>query len=470
MKLAKILLITAALLHNLLSAQNQTETLSPVLPADALPFTLEINTAPFTLETGLQSFAGGIYEGNWLLIAGRTNGLHGFNNQGNNFPPLFQNTVVYLVDPATGTSWSRSLQDPSAGLSQAEIDTLSLTASQAFQKGHTLYIVGGYGINTASGQMETFGTLTALDLQKLAHWVQYGWPSAKEAIRQTCDPFLKVTGGFLFQENDHAPFLLMLGQDFEGLYVPSSNGVYTEQIKAFWLNDNGKKLSILPHTHKRQPDYRRRDLNILPILHRNRSAYVAFAGVFTLEGGVWTVPIAIYPEGSSFEPDPFSSCAFKQAMNQYNCPAFGLYSTRWKEMYAVFPGGISLGYFSDGQFETNEELPFINQVTSINIDRESQFTQYLMQGEYPFIPSTGSNPGNQLLFGAEALFFPAEGLPLYRNGVIQLDQLPDGPVVIGYIVGGIMSTLAYTNTISDSTASPYVFTVTLTPKPYSNSR
>ena len=457
--------MAALALYNSVLAQNQTETLSPVLPQTALPFQLEIEQASFSLETGLQGHAAGIYNGLWLLIAGRTNGLHGFDNHGNNFPVLFQNKTVYLVDPLCGRIWSRSLTEPSADLSQEEIDILSVTAAQFFQKGKTLYLVGGYGINSVTGQMETMPTLTVIDLPKMIEWVKTGKPSAKKSIRQTVSPFLQVTGGFLFQDNDHDPFLLMLGQDFEGLYLPSSNGIYTEQIRAFWVNDDGKHLSITPQeSRKKVPDYRRRDLNIVPIIHNQKTSYVAFAGVFTLEGGVWTVPIAIYPDGESCEPDPQAAKTFKQAMNHYNCPTFGLYSSKENEMFVVFPGGISFGFFEDGEFETDEEDPFINQVTTIKIDRHNCYTQYLMEGEYPYLISTGSNPGNQLLFGAEAQFFPAADVPLFRNGVIDLDKLPSTPIVIGYIAGGIMSTLSNTNTMSDSTASPYVFTVKLVPR------
>jgi hypothetical protein len=86
-----------------------------------------------------------------------------------------------------------------------------------------------------------------------------------------------------------------------------------------------------------------------------------------------------------------------------------------------------------------------------------------MSSEYPVIASTGSNPGNPLLFGAGAQFFRASGLPSYGNGVLDLDQLGGSqPHVIGYIVGGIMSTLPNTNTQSDTAASPYIFKVMLT--------
>ena len=101
------------------------------------------------------------------------------------------------------------------------------------------------------------------------------------------------------------------------------------------------------------------------------------------------------------------------------------------------------------------------------------YSQCLMNGGYPVILSTASNPGNPLLFGAGATFIPAAGLPAYTNGVLKLDALQPAAtasghhltksVLVGYIVGGIQSTLPNTNQESDSAASPYIFSVTLTP-------
>lgn len=452
-------LIFSLLAFNLLLA-NQTDTLSPVLPEEGLPFTIDIDQAAFSLPAGVQAFASAVYKNQWVILAGRTNGLHGFDNIGNNFPPTDQNRIVFVIDPETGTSWTRSLTE--SGLTQTQIDNLSVTASQSLQKGKLLYLVGGYGINTLTDEMETKSTLTTINLPLLIDWVKHEKDDLTKAIKQTSDPFLQVTGGFLYQLNDHEPFLLMLGQNFIGLYRDGSNGLYTQQIRPFWVNDN--KLEILPQRSLTQlPDYRRRDLNIVPTIHNDQFTYTAFAGVFTLDTGVWTVPITINPDGSSFEADPNNENTFKQAMNHYNCPTFELYSSKTKDMYVVFPGGISYGYFSGGVFTTDSEIPFINQVTTVKIDKNYNYTQYLMDGEYPYIESTGTNPGNQLLFGAEAVFIPKKGIKLFSNGVIRLDKIKE-PTVIGYIVGGIMSTLANTTSRADSTSSPYVFTVTLAPR------
>ncbi len=460
------ILLAALLINSAAVAQNQTGTLSPVLSEDSLPFTLQLEAIPFSLPVGLQSYASAIYKNRWIFLAGRTNGLHGFDNNGNNFPPEFQNTTIYIFDPATGSYASRDLKDPSSGLSQATIDTLSVTSSQSFQIQGTLYMVGGYGIDTATNDFGTKSTLTAIDLKKIMAWVYTGAQNgARSAIRQISHPLLQVTGGFLYRASPHNPFLLMLGQNFIGKYVPNSNGIYTEQIRPFWLQDDGRHLAIIPHASSiTYPDYRRRDLNVVPVLHKLEPGYVALAGVFTLESGVWTVPILITADGESTEPDPDAAATFKQAMNQYNCPAFCLYSVKRDTNYIVLPGGISYGYFANGAFQTDSEFPFINQITTIQIDKNGQFTQHLMNAEYPFIASTGTNPGNQLLFGAEAEFFPAYNVPLFQNNAIQFDNLPKTPVIIGYIAGGIMSTLPNTATQADSTASPYIFTVKLIPK------
>lgn len=463
MKLLKSIGLALSIITLPLMGDNQTATVSPVLPGASLPFSIELETASFTLPSGIQSFAAAVYDGKWIIFAGRTNGLHGFDFFVNNFPPNFQNTTVYIVDPTTGASSSRSLTDPDSGLTQEQVDALSVTASEFFQKGSIFYIVGGYGINTASGLMETKSTLTEIDLPKLVKWVNGGTAPLVKAIRQVSHPLLQVTGGGLFQNTDHNPFLLMVGQNFTGLYDPASNGAYTQQIRSFWLQDDGKNLYVVPHvSNKTLPDYRRRDLNITPTILDNLPGYAIFAGVFTLTGGVWTVPITVTPDGEGTEADPNDPDTFKQAMNQYNCAEFGLYSNRTNTMYVVLPGGLSYGYFSGGTFQTDDEVPFINQVTTIKMGKHGLVEQYLMDGEYPVILSTGSNPGNQLLFGAEALFVPAEGIALYRNGTIQLDKIK-APTVIGYIVGGIMSTLPNTNTMADSTSSPYVFTVRLVP-------
>lgn len=452
-----------------LTAANQTETVSPIASNDPIPFDISIELADFTLPNGLHSYAQAIYNGKWLILAGRTNGLHGFNDDTNNFPPSAQNLLVYVIDPLHGTVSTKSLLDPSAHLSAKVVDALSATSTQSFQSGNTLYVVGGYGIDSESGDFSTKSTLTAIDIPGLIHWVVKPGnnETAKKHIRQISHPLLQVTGGYLTRVDAHSPFLLIFGQNFIGYYFDGGNGDYTNQVRRFRIIDDGSKLAVaFLKSEEPKPFYRRRDLNICPIIQRHHghleSSYIALSGVFTLSGGAWTVPVFIAADGKSSMPNPDDPATFKQGMNNYFSATVELYSKNDDLMYIILPGGIT--YLTSPTGPADSELPFTNLVTTLKIDHQRNIQQCLMDGTYPTIPSTFSNPGNPLLFGAGASFFPADHMPLFSNGVFSLDELQNGPTVIGYIVGGIASTLPNTTTQADSGASPYVFRVILSPK------
>jgi len=450
-----------------LFGDNQTADLSPISSGKKLPFEVKVKLADFELPNGWHSGAFATHEGKWLLLAGRTNGLHGFNNNTNNFPPSQQNLAIYVVDPESGRVWQRNLDDSDSGLTQEQVDLLSVTSPQSYQSGQTLYMTGGYGVITATGQFDTKSALTAIDIPGLMKWVVRGHGLAKKHIRQIFHPIFKVTGGFMAQYGKE-PTLLIFCQNFQGFYLDTLSGDYTEEVRRFHILDDGKKLKIQvlkPDPKRPNPNYRRRDLNVVPYMQYCHSCiepqWVALSGVFTLTNGAWTVPVTISPDGKTHMSNPSRRSTFKQGMNNYICPTVGLFSKITYDMYTVLLGGISYGYFDNGNFETDDELPFINQITTIRTDKNGITKQFLMKEEYPVILSTGSNPGNPLLFGAAAAFIPVRDFPAYENGVLQYEALCHHPTLVGYIVGGIQSTLPNTNTASDSTASAYVFEVYL---------
>lgn len=447
-------------------ADNQTADVSPILSSNGVPFSIEIQQASFSLPSGLQSFVVGTNGGKWLLLAGRINGLHGFDAANNNFPADTQNTTVFVVDPNAQTVATRSLTNQESGLTQAQIDVLSVTGPQSFQSGNTLYMTGGYGVDTATSNFTTKAALSAIDVPGLIHWVSNptNGETAAQYIRQIFDPMFQVTGGVMVEAAPQRA-LLVLGQNFSGTNVFVS-GTYSDQVRRFRIVDQGTNLSAVAHRTRSQvapPNLRRANMNVVPIIANGRPRFVSFSGAFTENFGIWTIPVEIRPNGFSDMRRPARGTFFKQGMNNWACPTLALYSAKEGNSYTVLMGGISFGFFQSGTFQTDPELPFINQVTTIKRDRRGQFSQYLMHGEYPVILSTGSNPGNPLLFGADATLIPADGLPRYSNGVLKYDKLGNSPVIVGYIVGGIQSTLPNTNTGSDSAASPYIFTVTLVP-------
>lgn len=458
-----------------LTAQ-QTHNFSPILLPDSLPFTLSIDQSPVILPNGIHSYAFGVHEGKWLLMTGRTNGMHGFDNDNpdTNFPPRKQNTIIYVVDMHKNIVYSRSLNDSFSGLSQKQVDQLSVTSPQFFQKGATLYICGGYGFDSTSGQYLTQDSLTAVNIPKMMKWVMN--PSKNDLavnhIRQTTDPFLQVTGGYMDAVDDALNVLLIFGQNFSMVYTDPSDGNYTQQVRKFTILDDGVNIAI---TNKvalpQQSYYRRRDLNVLPIIQPdNTRAYIALSGVFTPspDDSIWTVPVTIQLNGSAFMPDPSAPDTLKQSLNNYVCPSPGIYEHSTRSMFIPLLGGISYQYFEDGIIKTDPNLPWVNQVATIKIDKHNVMSQYLMLSSYPFIPSTIAHPGNPLRFGGGANFILSNKVHTYKNGVIKLDRIYS-PTVIGYVVGGIMSAVKQTETPRDSAASPYIFRVILQPKPKTKS-
>jgi hypothetical protein len=110
------------------AAQHQTSVLDPPVTGGTLPYEItlrEISLAPATVPT-LHSAVAAVWQDQWVLLAGSTNGLHGMT--GNNaFDPQYQNSEVWVIDPATLQSWHKSLVETSSasGLSADAVDSLS---------------------------------------------------------------------------------------------------------------------------------------------------------------------------------------------------------------------------------------------------------------------------------------------------------------------------------------------------------
>ncbi len=215
----KIILLFCLSIQVIYAGINQTDALSPILlNSKELPFQVSVSLADFTIPGGIHSGANAQYGANYLFIAGRTNGLHGFSGN-NTFPASKQNTDIIVVNVCNKTVYTRSLKDPLSGLTQKQIDSLSVTSPQSYQSGNTLYITGGYGIDTSTGDFGTKDTLTAIDVPGLICWVKNpeSNKTASKYIRQISDPLFRVTGGAMYQTGNN-PTLLIFGQNFEGLY------------------------------------------------------------------------------------------------------------------------------------------------------------------------------------------------------------------------------------------------------------
>lgn len=147
----------------------------------------------------LHSVAAGKWNGHWILLAGRTAGLHGMTGQ-NAFVPQFENRSVRVIDPVSRQSWSKSLSEtnPASGLAADLLDSLSSVNTQFDQTDGRLTIVGGYGYKRSVADHRTYDTITFIDLPGLMAWVKE--PACTEStqaamqIRQIRDAYFQVTG------------------------------------------------------------------------------------------------------------------------------------------------------------------------------------------------------------------------------------------------------------------------------------
>ena len=99
----KNIVVTIASLFIILIAGAQSQ-------AKQFPFTIRLESMEINDLPALQSYAYATWQGKWLLVGGRKDGLHrrqpfaSFNEEG-------QNTYLYVVDPLNKKLWKRSLED-----------------------------------------------------------------------------------------------------------------------------------------------------------------------------------------------------------------------------------------------------------------------------------------------------------------------------------------------------------------------
>jgi hypothetical protein len=172
------------------------------------PFNIHIEPMNLNGIGGLQSYAFAQYDGKWILIGGRLDGLHrrqpfaAFDVAGNN-------NQILVVDPASQQKWSA----PLSSLSISMQEQLSSTNMEFFQDGDHLYIVGGYGYSGTHANHITFPYLTAVSVSDLVNAVINKAPFSAY-FRQITDTIFAVTGGYLNKIYDK--FYLTGGHEFSG--------------------------------------------------------------------------------------------------------------------------------------------------------------------------------------------------------------------------------------------------------------
>jgi hypothetical protein len=380
---------------------------------------------PFTVKgfNGLHSFAVAQNEGKWLLIGGRTDGLHG-RRPFEAFLEKDNNTNIIVIDPETKESWSSDVTD----LPSALREQLQSTNMQFIQQGKTLYLIGGYGYSRTERDHITHNKLTAVKVDELISAIRKGDPIAAY-FRQISNDTFALTGGQIGKIGD--TFYLVGGQKFDGRYNPMGpdhgpgfSQEYSNQIRKFRITDDGKKLSVDNLAAiTDNANLHRRDFNMIPQMFPNKvPGFTVFSGVFQVGDNIpYTNTVDVYAGKHIVNKE------FTQYLNHYHSAKVALYDELNQRMENIFFGGISQFEENQGSLTKNDDVPFTKVIGKVVRDKDGQMRE----------TKIGEMPG---FLGASAEFILHPKIPRYENDVVKLNELSDRRILLGYFVGGIEST------------------------------
>lgn len=415
---------------------------------NAQNFSLSLKAINIANLTGRQSFAVGQANGKWLIIGGRTDGLHR-RQPFTTFDINGQPTELLVIDPISKEKWSASINTLPANIQES----LKATNINFIQNNNQLYLIGGYGYSNSVADHITYNTLTAVNVSQTIQAIISGNDIASY-FRQINNSLFLNTGGQLEKINNS--YYLIGGQNFQGRYNPMGpthgpgfTQVYSNQIRKFNIEDNGtflgiNNISIITDSL----NLHRRDYNALPqILPNHEQGITVFSGVFQQNADL--------PYLNSVTIDSINinvNNNFNQYYNHYHCANIPMFSANENKMHNIFFGGIAQYYDSLGILVQDNNAPFVNTIARVTRDSLGNMAEYKLPIEMPAFLGAGSE------------FIYNEQIPTYANGVIKFDNLPNDTIVLGYIYGGINSNaknIFWVNDGSQSAASANIFEVSL---------
>jgi hypothetical protein len=481
------------------------ETPDPSTDGGDVPYSLSLDGFEIPGLPGLHSFAVAGTADRLLLIAGRTNGLHGFAPSKQaavapSFPRAYANDTVYLVDlPGRQLLGQAKVTDlPSPYDSQ-----LQSSNTQYAQVGDFLYLVGGYGPDPNGTSLITLPLLTAIDVPALADAVESGTALdatfAASHMNSVTDLNLAVTGGDL--QILGGQVLLVYGHRFDGEYTPGGGQAfqeYTNQVRVFDVtasrDGSGVTVtadfvgSVPPPSVVLGPEnpYHRRDLNVHPALAPDGTRRVGvYGGVFKggrIEGFVHPIYVTESPASPGIAVSEDTDAV--QLLSQYDGGLVQLYSKSAGTAYTTLYGGISQYWWDPScsclkRDVTDiskgiDSLPFIDSVSTFRVTSGGS-AQFLHQGAtFPpsgAAPACATTSGGSVdagFLGAETRLVLAAGIPTATDGVVDLDAVTSKST-LGWLVGGIAAWCpdgvlnCYAASHGGSCASNVIYQVTLDP-------
>lgn len=385
-------------------------------------FPFKISLEPFTINgvSGLHSYAMGQYDGKWVVIGGRLDGLHA-RQPFNAFPASQNNQSIFVISPENNSVQSTTINSLPLGLREQ----LQSTNMQFFQDGDYLIIVGGYGYSHSEGDHITYPYLTVVDLPKLVESIENGM-DISDSFQQIADDYFAVTGGNLGKIGEE--YYLVGGHRFDGRYnpmnMPTFIQTYTDGIRKFTIDgfennlsfESTGTISYAIHLH-------RRDNNLLPQIYPDGTfGYTIFSGVFQINQNLpFLYPVDITAEGyQAIE-------SFNQYLSHYHSAKVALFDENENSMHNLFFGGMSQFYYENENLIQDNNVPFVKTISRVSRDSEGILTEVKLPIEMPD------------LLGASAEFFINEDLQFVEKDIINISNIQTDSVLLGYIFGGIHS-------------------------------
>ncbi|TDQ17042.1 hypothetical protein DFQ04_1690 [Algoriphagus boseongensis] len=406
---------------------------------DFIQMTLVAHTLNFYLPA-IQSPVMGNVNGLWVLLGGRKSGLHSMDQDPPSFQTLQANDSIWVIDLDNNQSYGIPAPAP-------YFKYLTASSQQYFQDGNTLYVSGGFTFRDSTSQVSnwTSDAFMEIDLPSLIQYVQSnGSQPALESVvtKFIQDPFLQVTGGEMMVSNGN--FYLIGGQNYDSAYMPQKEGKYTNAIRKFELIQGNLGWGITDTLSVIDPvNLHRRDFNLAEVLLPDQDSLgaVIYGGVFTDQDMAYQSPVYITGLGAG-NPTVQLDSQLLQQVNLYSSAKINSFLGNWPyrmNRIALF-GGITYQALSKDSSSleippASLALPFSNLMSSLYTDGVQESVELVQ------LPPNSLLPG---YLGANAVFIPVTSY-LYGNSSTILDlnkvfsNTNPGPVLVGFIYGGILS-------------------------------
>jgi hypothetical protein len=243
-------------------------------------------------------------------------------------------------------------------------------------------------------------------------------------------------------------FYLVGGNKFTGRYNPmggpSYTQEYTNQIRKMKINDDGVNIVVEPiDTITDVTNLHRRDYNLVPqIMPDGKEGLTAFSGVFKPTTDVpFLNCVNIDSNGYAVHP------SFNQYYNHYHSANLPIYNSSTNEMHTLFLGGIAQYYDNAGTLVADNNVPFVKTIARVIREADGTMTEYKLPNDMPGF------------MGAAAEIILTETVPVFANHVIDYNSIAADTALVGYLVGGILSTSANIFTVNTGTESSALSTV-----------